>query len=438
MSRAPRDELGLNRPTSQMHQGMSGSCGDDVSVSLASFATTTVAGGMSIKELARAERRAAKRARLELEAALAALPAPQFEYELAAPDVVTEEEEEEEGKQPRAAAKEKDAADRDREEAEARRREAAKIYDEWSTVMKRPELPRPMGAVTRAAVFGGKEDEHKIGGGDPKELVREEMLALLQHDAHAHPVPSTDIDGDIVSDKKSKKDKKKKKRKKGGSDAGGIALVPLPDKPLDYISGEALDAAKGLVNEELEAFLYEGVGGGGGGGGGGDGIKIGDALVAKNMAVSASGASSILYLDDSSGSAKGWTHSSDGTATTRLLDSLRTEHTTLSDVGSLIRKKADKLEARLDLRHGGYVKRHGALREEALRSFAEMRHAAIEAEVYVSLLAQETGGATSRIEGLQAEVRRMEEDEAQAQRRYGELLRERNRLRILSRQRNGD
>ena len=93
---------------------------------------------MSIREIAREERRAAKRARRELEAALAALPAPQFEYELAAPEVPSNEDGGEEGaaaKARSAYASQRDAADVEAEEIEMRRREAANSYEERSTVV---------------------------------------------------------------------------------------------------------------------------------------------------------------------------------------------------------------------------------------------------------------------------------------------------------------
>lgn len=432
-----RDELGLNRPSSQMHPGMSG--GDDVSVSATSFATTAAGTsvGMSIKELARAERKAAKAARLELEAALAALPAPQFEYELAAPDAVTEDDVD---GQPTAATREKDAADVEREEAEARRKEAEKLYEERSTAVKRPELPRPVGAVTREALFGNgnaaaeeKNDDTNTSDAKAEELVREEMLTLLQYDAHAHPVPMVEVDGEIAGvdggKKRSKKDKKKKKRKKGGKEdagAAGMMMAPPPERPLDYLPEEALESAKGLVEQELAAILKES---------GNDGSDLDATLVAKNVAASAEGASSLVYFDAENGDgAKGWTDSENNTSPASEIDALRAEHDALSTASALLRKKADKLEARLTLRHGGYIKRYDALRSEALRSHAELRHAAIEEGVYATLLAAEGRGAQSRIEGLENEVKKLEEDEAASQRRYGELLRERNRVRVLARQ----
>jgi len=50
---------------------------------------------MTIKEIAIAERRAAKRAKKELELALKNLPAPQFEYELAAINAITDDDDDE-------------------------------------------------------------------------------------------------------------------------------------------------------------------------------------------------------------------------------------------------------------------------------------------------------------------------------------------------------
>ena len=64
MTTSNRDQLGLNRPDSTMHPGMD--MGDDVSVSATSFATSVGDHSMSIKEIARAERRAAKKARKKI------------------------------------------------------------------------------------------------------------------------------------------------------------------------------------------------------------------------------------------------------------------------------------------------------------------------------------------------------------------------------------
>ncbi|EJK64405.1 hypothetical protein THAOC_14860, partial [Thalassiosira oceanica] len=83
---ARSDELGLNAPSGlpQKHppsELRSVVTSDDRSVGASSFGGSTFASSrMSVRELAREERRRAKRARKELEEALAGLPAPQFEY----------------------------------------------------------------------------------------------------------------------------------------------------------------------------------------------------------------------------------------------------------------------------------------------------------------------------------------------------------------------
>ena len=69
MSVGRRDQLGLNRPDSELRPGtdmLGGNFGDDVSLSATSFATSVGGRSMSIRERAKAERKAIKRARKEL------------------------------------------------------------------------------------------------------------------------------------------------------------------------------------------------------------------------------------------------------------------------------------------------------------------------------------------------------------------------------------
>ena len=417
MTLGPRDRLGLNRPPSLAHSGFGGGAGngDDVSVSATSFATT--AAGGSIREIAREERRAAKRARQDLERALASLPAPQFEYELAAPDAVTEEEEGEGDGRKTAADKEKDAADLEAEGLDRLRKEAEKIYEKRSTVLKRTELPRPIGAVSSEAVLGKDFD----GSNQADTLIREEMLTLLQHDAYVHPVLMDNIDVTDASGKqRSRKDKKKKKRKKG-EEVLTIASAPPPEKPLDFLPEDALDVAKDLIEKEFELILRDrGVEAG----------RLSETLIAENSKASLNGASGMIYLDDKGG--PGWVQSE--SSNPDRVASLRAEYRALEEATSAIRKRADKLESRLTLRHGGYIKRFEALRDSAAQSFSELKHAQIEEAVYATLMAQEERGASSRIEKLVTEIQKLQKDEAEGQKRYGDLFHERNRLRVKLRQ----
>lgn len=435
----PRDELGLNRPGSMIRPASLGSEGaaaydDAASVGGTSFATSAAGGSMSIREIAREERRAAKRARRELEAALAALPAPQFEYELAAPEVPSNEDGGEEGaaaKARSAYASQRDAADVEAEEIEMRRREAANSYEERSTVVKRPELPRPVGAVRREAVFGSgadassKDDPHDRADA----LIREEMLDLLQHDAFVHPFVAIDH-VDEGGKKKSKKKDKKKHRKGKAAESDDIAAatsVPPPERPLDYISKEKLNEAKSLLKEETNVVLVEkakelreadkdtGVM---------SDEMLQETLARRNASVSREGASSQRYIDRNNrhGWEAGVTDPEDD------VSALRIEYDTLKEVADATKKRADKLEARITIKNSGYAKRAAALQESASECFEELQHARIEEAVYSLLRSHETRGAANRIEKLEQEIAALEATEAAAQKEYGELLHRKNRL----------
>ena len=161
-----RDHFGLNqRPQSELHGPMD----DAMSIGATTFATNT-----SIREIAREERRAAKLARKQLENALAALPAPQFDYELEAPMEVTDEDE-----QKREIAREQDSADIDAAERKRAQEEADKLYEERSSVVKRSILPRPVGVIPETRI---------LSQNDAEKVIDLERWTLLRHDAHAFPV----------------------------------------------------------------------------------------------------------------------------------------------------------------------------------------------------------------------------------------------------------
>ena len=116
------------------------------------------------------------------------------------------------------------------------------------------------------------------------------------------------------------------------------------------------------------------------------------------------------------------------------LTSLRMEYETIREAANAMKKKADKLESKLAIRNGGYIKRAGALQEAASRAFAETQNARIEESVYTLLMRHERRGITSRVEKLQKEIEVLEEGEAAAQKRYGELMHAKNRLIVKMRQ----
>lgn len=384
----PRDELGLNRR-------MGGGGGDDgASVGASTFATSA----MSIREMAREERRAAKRARLELEQALAALPAPQFEYELGIPQEADDMDVD--GRTPENV--EMDAADVEAAELERLRKKAEKLYEALSSVVKRKELPRPKDVVD-ASFADATEDE-------AERLIQQEMVTLLQHDAHSFPFVSSD-EADV--------DGKKKKKKRKKEEAPQPTTVAALRVPLDYAPEEYLDVAKEAILAELQTVLNENT-----------------AAVVKDEKVSHEN-DALEFLVDENGNASqaavsgqiyangGWSQSSSEKMT---LASLKLEFTTLEEATAVLRKKNEKAEAKLTVVHGGYSKRAAKVRTGIRQCFLEYQNACIEEDVYRLLQKQEIGGAASRTDKLKEEIACLETDEAAMQKNYSDMLVEKRRL----------
>lgn len=413
-----RDELGLNseiqRPPSELRSV--GGHDDTASVGASSFGASTFASKMSLREMAREERRRAKRARQDLEDALKNLPAPQFDYELAVPEDVTTEEDDDTHDGAAKKFRVKDAAEEDKEELERLKKEAERLYEEQSSVMKRSDLPRPRMAITLDSLNASVSMEDKALE-SAMMLVNEEMMTLIGHDTHSHPVTvdkSDPIMTSLASDGKGKKDKKDKKRKHHSLDA----------PTLDYFSEEALSGAKQLLDDELKTVVQEkrdllasttGV------------FYETDADVlnatAEHMGnANKEGNAKLGFATE--GDQKGWVDSSSSTDA----QNMQAEYTAIQNALKPLSKTCDKQQKKLEITTGGYNQRTKALLDASLQTFAELNHSRIEEAVYSSLRSHETRGASLRIERMQEDVERLEEEEARKQKRYGELMHMKQRL----------
>mmetsp|Transcript_17968 Transcript_17968/g.41428 ORF Transcript_17968/g.41428 Transcript_17968/m.41428 type:complete len:772 (-) Transcript_17968:66-2381(-) len=393
-SAVTRDHFGLNqRPQSEMRDGFA----DDASVGASTFATTTTAGGaMTIRELARAERRAAKRARRELEEALAALPAPQFEYELETPLAVEEDEMKVE------TVVEKDMADVDAEERRRLRAQADKLYEARSSVVKRRDLPRPAGAIRSM-----KQTNESGSDFAAEALIDNERLILLMHDAFAFPVEGTPaIQEDLRIDKKIKKRKKKKKELKSSS------FVP-EETPLEHLSETTLDAAKQLIQIEVDKETNDRIQSALPRGNGKDGatdVTQQDILKSREMCISAKE----IFTTS------GWKNPEDDGQI--MITSLTEEFDTLEEATSMMHKKNEKLESKLSLLTGGFVKRAQNTAAGISSIYQDLQNARIETAVYKKLSEQEELGAASRIDRLRSDILRLGEDERRLKCIYDSLL----------------
>jgi DNA-binding MarR family transcriptional regulator len=396
MTLAPRDQLGLNRPNSEMRSVVAGDyAGDDVSVSATSFATSVGVQSMSIREMAKAERRAIKRARKELEIALANLPAPQFEYELEAPEMVTDEDEGNQSKMDF----EKDAAEIEAEKIAQLEKEAAKLYEKRSSVMKRKGLPRPIGAIVNDMVLEPASSTGEQSAEDvAQNLIREEMLLLLQHDAYKFPILSS---SDIEPSKKKNKVK-----------TLHTMNVPLPpEKPLQIISDDNFEAAKEMMDAEVEIVIQEK-----------RSLAFGTLRCIQTEEVLMQ-----MLINQAMKS------SMDGDKSQECND-LKKEYSIFIDTIKALKKQNDKLESKLSIINGGYMKRCDDLCETIQKSFDEVQNSKTEESVYKALMRIEKRGISSRDEKLQEEIEELERIEARLQKRYGDLLHEKSRRKILMRQ----
>jgi hypothetical protein len=387
---ARRDQFGLNRPPSELRGSGSVSMGDDsASVGGSSFASNT---NMSIRELAREERRATKRARKQLEEALAALPDPQYEYELEAPmdvDDVNDEKKVE-------TVMEEDAADLEAAERRRLQQEADKLYEARSSVVKRSELPRPVGEIPEMTTTNGALSSQD----DSERLIDEERWTLLRHDAHAFPVEPPPS---LLDDKKDKKNKKKKKQKTATSS------LP-PETPLDYIPDRALNSAKDMIQAEMETLLQG---------------KTQPLLAEGKTLETAKEAMNEATVDASKNSSSskevfvqdGWTKQTDESQ----IQSYALEFDTLQEATSALRKKNEKAESKTTIMTGGYSKRAQAISAEMLQMYGDMRNSIIEDAVYTDLQQKEERGGVLRIDRFRADIRKLQQDEAELQVTYQEL-----------------
>ncbi len=404
MTVSTRDELGLNRPHSNLHPGIDNS--DEISMSGTSFATSIGGHSMSIKEIARAERRAAKQARRELEIALANLPAPQFEYELAAPEAVTDDEDRDVSQR----VIDKDAAEVEAEDIARIEKEAAKLYEKRSNVVKRADLPRPVGAIKEKNIYHAfKENKGEDAKETAQKLINEEMLTLLQHDSFIHPFVRPD--DDIIESKKSKKDKKGKKK---GKSLEFDNIVGPPDKTLQLIEEDALDMAKSMLEEELESVIQEK-----------------RSLVANDSNIFQSDEAMKEFLSHQTIQR---CIDSAGDVDSETLSSLKDEYNVIQEGILAIRKRANKLESKISVKNGGYIKRSTTMLDSIHKDFEDFQNSTIEERVFLSLRKHEERGITNRVEKLLEEIERLDEQEALLQKKYGDLLHERNRHKILMRQ----
>jgi pre-mRNA-splicing factor CDC5/CEF1 len=348
------------------------------------------------------EKRRQKALRAQLAEGLRRLPEAQYTYEISVP---TMEEEEDGGTD---VGKEEDAADRDArmaakkvaaEEAELARR---------STVLKRglprPRIVDPDMFASRVRAATAEADE--IAAADA--MVQQELLAVLRAEAAKYPAKEAGGKG--------------KGRSSKGTDGDRGVLPVMPP--------QMLSTARDLVAEEA-AKLRKAVDSFGGEGGGeesgkGEGAGVdsqGDMCPVALERDWLKGYNDLAYFPGRQAFGR-----LTGASKQDRLTAVVHEFNTLAGHVEKVGKKASKLDARLNLATGGYVKRATALLHgvsEALDQIDEMR---LEVRCFRRLKAMEEKALVTRVAEVNAQADSVAKREEQLQLSYVELLDERDRL----------
>jgi pre-mRNA-splicing factor CDC5/CEF1 len=399
-----RDHFGLNakRPHSELRDSAS-------SVGASTFATST----NSIREMARDERRAAKRARQQLEDALAALPAPQFEYELEAPSTMMMDIDDDEKNKVETVDNmmmEEDAADIEAAQQRRLQQEAEKAYEARSSVVKRSELPRPVGSIPEPSLCVAlkNDDDDDDEAAAAEQIINQERWTLLRHDAHAFPVeaPPSWL---LLNDKKKRKTSKKASK---SSDEASSSLLLPPETPLDVIPEDALTAAKTVIQSELERLLTETT----------QPLMTTTTLEQAKEGLFQATMDARTKNDHQVFATNGWTDTATTTNTTFQKQAFGLELDALQEATSALRKSNEKVESKLALWTGGYSKRSQQISSNVLVLYGELRNALIEEAVYQNLQRQEELGSVRRIDKLRADIRQLGQDEAELQSDYQGLV----------------
>nr|GMD57363.1 cell division cycle 5-like protein [Ipomoea batatas] len=324
--------------------------------------------------------------RRELRSRLESLPNPKNEYQIVMQPQPEETEEPEEKI-------EEDMSERiAREKAEEEARQQA-LLRKRSKALQR-DLPRPPAAsldLIKSSLIRADEDKSSfvpptlIEQAD--ELIRKELLSLLEHDNVKYPI-----------DEKSEKEKKKGTKKKSVS-------VPV----IEDFEEDELKEAEDLIKDEAQ-FLC---------------VAMGHETESLDEFVEAHKTclSDIMYFP---------TRNAYGLSSVagnmEKLSALQSEFENVKKKMDDDTKKAQKLEQKVKVLTNGYQFRAGKIWSQIEATFKQMDTAGTELECFKVLQKQEQLAASNRINNIWEEVQKQKDLERTLQKRYGDLLVEKERI----------
>ncbi|RAL54824.1 hypothetical protein DM860_013520 [Cuscuta australis] len=327
--------------------------------------------------------------RQELFAGLKSLPLPKNEYQIVMQPLPEENDEPEEKI-------EEDMSDKiAREKAEEEARQQA-LLRKRSKVLQRG-LPRPPPAsldLIRMKLIRSGEDKSSFvpptALEQADEMIRRELLSLLEHDNTKYP-----------ADEKLDKEKKKVTKRK---------TVHVP--AIEDFEEDELKEAENLVKDEAQ-FLRKAMG---------HETESLDEFIEAHKTCS----SDIMFIP---------TKNSYGLSSVaenmEKISALQSEFENVKKKMDDCTKKAQKLEQKVKVLTNGYQFRAGKIGSQIDAIFKQMDTAGTELESFKVLQNQEQIAASNRINNIWEEVQRQKELERTLQKRYGDLLAEKERIKHL-------
>jgi len=110
------------------------------------------------------------------------------------------------------------------------------------------------------------------------------------------------------------------------------------------------------------------------------------------------------------------------------ISTLNLQFQTLKQSIQMLQTKSDKIRAKLNIKHGGYIQRTSELSNGILQNFAELQHSKIEEYIYSDLLEKEEQEIWHRSVQLQKDIDQLEILEKDMKDDYESLLQERDHL----------
>eukprot|EP00741_Cyanophora_paradoxa_P003917 tig00000737_g3811.t1 len=317
--------------------------------------------GMTLLDAGISEKQRLTLVKGQLQASLKKLPPPKNEYRVMLPKTKAEEEKEKKEVE--------DAAD-----VEAKR-EQAKSTEEQAELARRSAalrrgLPRPLGinaaVLKETAVFDALNPLQQA-----EELLKAEMLLLLDHDEARYPVR-----------------------------AGQAPNPHVP--PLERFQDAELSAAAELIASEVEVVRN----------------AMGHMEIEKQHAEAWEEVNGeLVYLPG-----QGKYGRASNLGKTERVDAARAEFENVRATMEREAGRAAKLEKKLSVVLGGFQKRAEATRAEILEASAQLEEARTELESFRMLQLQERMAGPARLAKLQEEVKAQQEREKGLQLRYARLL----------------